>query len=349
MAFKILNSDLVAMYELEQFESLIWTDRYIDCGDFEIYTPASEEILNNIHIGDFLFSTDVYNSEAQTAELMIVETAEITTTFESGVKIKYTGRNLKSILDRRIVWDRTTFPAGTSTYTVIKQLITQNVTNPSISYRKIPEFRFIEVSGITWPTLSEDFTPTGSILLDPINQVCKQYELGYETYIDFGTSTINFKMIVPTDRTYDQTKVPPVMFSPKLENLAKSNYMESSVTEKNVILVADEGDEEDRIIAIGGSTTASGLDRKEMYASISNLEWEGDRTKYISLMRQKGNEELLKNQYTEVFDGETDDGRGYIYGHDYKIGDIVELQNEFGFNGQARLTEMILSKNCIPF
>lgn len=345
MAFKVLNADFIQLYEVEAVESIIWTDRYLACGDFEIYAPATDEILDNINIGNYLFNTDSYDPINNTAELMIIESAEITTTFEDGAKVKFTGRNLKSILDRRIVWNRTTFVAGTSAYTVIKSLLNDNVIAPTQSARRIPELEFVEVSR-TWPTLSEDFTPTGQDVLDAINQICEQYELGYRVYIDLNTLKFKFKMIVPIDRTYSQHVVPPVIFSPGLENLAKSNYVESSTTEKNVILVADEGDEEDRITVVGGDDTLSGLYRKETYASISNLEWAGDRTKYLSQMRQKGNEELLQMKYTQSFDGEADNGRGYIYGRDYTIGDIVELRNEFGFSGTARLVEMITSVNA---
>lgn len=349
MAFKTLDSNLNVKYEIEQFESIIWTDRYLDCGDFEIYTSVNDEILSNIQIGDFVFNTDSYDPDTQTAELMIVETAEITTTFDNGVKIKFTGRNLKSIMDRRIVWDRTTFLAGSSTYEAIKTLVTSNITNPTMANRKINQVEFVDESSLKWPVFAEDYSPTGQTVLDAINQICSQYELGYKMYVDFNSSKFIFKMIIPVDRTYDQTAVPPILFSAKLENLLKTNYTESSRTEKNVILVADEGDEEDRITAIGGDDTLSGLERKEMYASISNLEWEGDRTKYLSLMRQKGDEELLNNQYSVVFDGETDNGRGYVYGVNYFIGDVVELQNEFGFGGKARLTEMISSISTSGF
>ena len=118
----VLDESLQAVSILDGYNSLIWTDRYNEAGDFEIYTRASSELFETIKLDYFLQRTD-------SEHLMIIEKITTTTDEDEGNMVTITGRSLESILDRRIVWGVKNLNGGFQEG--IKTLITENIINPS--------------------------------------------------------------------------------------------------------------------------------------------------------------------------------------------------------------------------
>ena len=131
MDFRILNTNFEPIDTLDQYESIIWTARFIEAGDFELYTPVNERLLNAIKVGYYIFSDEFYNPTTDRATLMIIESIEITSDPESSNKIKVTGRDLKSIFDRRIIWGQRDFKATDNLLTVITSIVNENIINPT--------------------------------------------------------------------------------------------------------------------------------------------------------------------------------------------------------------------------
>ena len=102
MELILLNKSIRPVRVVDQFESLLWNERYSECGDFELYTPANTELLNVIKKGYYFFLND---SDQQ----MIVEDIKIETDAESSNHLIVSGRSLESILDRRIIWKTMVF------------------------------------------------------------------------------------------------------------------------------------------------------------------------------------------------------------------------------------------------
>ena len=42
----VLNQEFQSVGIVDVFNSFLWTDRYYECGDFEIYTEANQDILD---------------------------------------------------------------------------------------------------------------------------------------------------------------------------------------------------------------------------------------------------------------------------------------------------------------
>ena len=45
MDLMVLNTNLDAIAVVDTYESFIWTDRYYEYGDFELYAPMRTEVL----------------------------------------------------------------------------------------------------------------------------------------------------------------------------------------------------------------------------------------------------------------------------------------------------------------
>lgn len=66
---------------------------------------------------------------------------------------------------------------------------------------------------------------------------------------------------------------------------------------------------------------------------------------YISLLRQRGSEDLAENRQNVLFDGQADVTTMFHYGVDFFAGDIVQIADAYGHEAKARVTEVITSEN----
>lgn len=345
MELMVLDTEFNNSDTLDIFESLIWTDRYFECGDFEIYTPAETEMLNKLPKGYYL-----YLKESE--HIMIVEDVEIDTDVEEGAHLKITGRSLESILDRRILWSQTVLSG--SLQDGIEKLLNENVISPSDENRKIPNFIFKESTDerITALTIDAQYN-LGDNLYDTIVDICKSFNVGFKVILN-TSSQLEFSLYMGIDRSYEQTETsnPYAVFSPGYDNLMSSNYIESTRTLKNITLVGGEGEGSSKktTTVYSGSSAPTGLDRREVYTDASGISTNVNgstisNTDYMNQLAQKGNETLAENIATISFEGEVDISATYSYDTDYYLGDIVQVENEFGNRARCRITEFIRSQD----
>lgn len=129
------NFNLLDM--IQSFNSFIWTERYSEPGDFELFLPATNHLLDILKVGNYI---EIEESD----ETMIIET--VITKHEKVNNIRYLtvqGRSLLSILDRRcflgnITWndENANPPAPNYTYTnqsiwnMLRMLLNTTIINP---------------------------------------------------------------------------------------------------------------------------------------------------------------------------------------------------------------------------
>lgn len=347
MELEIFDENFRWIYMIDQYESLIWTERYASAGNFELYTPVNDTILE---IANFIRDrlqqrVDTYAWMRDAESTMFIEDVQITTDTETGHHMIISGRSLESMLERRIVWKQTTLDG----YLLgqIQKLLIENVITPTIADRRISNFVF---QGSTDPrirALKVQAQYTGDNLYDVILTLCDTYKLGFRVELDDQNRFV-FSLYYGEDRSYDQTKNTYVVFSPTFENLLNSSYIESINTLKNVTLVAGEDKGTDRKTRVIGS--ASGLSRRELYTDARDIQSEyreNDEEKvltpeqYNALLDQRGAEKLSECKYTKAFTGEIEATKGFIYGVDFFKGDIVQVMNEYKIESTARVSEIV--------
>lgn len=349
--FIILDSNFEQVDLLDEYESIIWTERAREAGDFELYTLVNTQLLEKLTIGRYLMCDTFYKKEADTSRLMIIEDRQINYDSEDGNKLIVTGRDLKSILDRRVVWKQTHIKKDDPVQSVIKGLIDDAITNPENPKRKISNFVFDVVTG-DFGVIKEDGQLVGETLYDAINDICTNYDLNYEIIMDFNTKTFHMHLVSPVDHSWEQTSANPVIFSPKFNNLLNSSYKQISSTTKNVALIHGEGDEYNMIKTDIGSDDFSGFERREMFVNASDLSQELEdgtiysEATYTNMLKTRAQKEMKEVNETEMYEGETDNARGYVYGVDYDIGDIVEILNEYNIESKVIVKEMVLSHSA---
>lgn len=334
--YYLLDKNLSFICPLETYKSMIWTTRYYTSGDFELYAPATTELINAIKQDCYIVRDDDFT------QAMIVQNIEITTDIEEGNFIIATGKSLKSILDRRIVWSQTTL-SGT-VEACIRKLVNENAINPNLIMRKISGLILGAELGIT-ETMRKQIT--GDNLGDAISKICISYGLGYDVLLDLEEKRFIFVLFRGTNRAYGQTDVPCVIFSNEYENLLTTNYSIRGENYKNVALVAGEGEGIDRKTTVVG--TASGMDRYETYVdsrdTSSNDSEPISDEEYSAMLKAKGNEALATSTIEENIEGDLEANHTWQYNRDYFLGDTVEVINEYGHRLQPQITEVIESED----
>lgn len=317
---------------VENFSSFVWTDRYYSAGDFELYVPPTIRVLTQ-------YIPDYYIVRPDSEHVMIIDSVLLEED-DDGYSYKISGESLESILKRRILWTDTTLSGNFQD--AIETLLNGSIISPSIADRKIDNFVFVksEDEAITSLTIEEAEYSKNETIYDIIEKNCQEFEIGFKVMLT-SDNKFAFTLYKGVDRSYDQTAVPYVIFSPAFDNLTSSSFLKSYTDYKNVALVTGtstdgEGESTDLSTVVG---EASGLDRRETHIDA------GDVQGNTSVLTKKGNEELAALKKTEAFEGEANVFNMFVYGKDFFIGDMVQLEDAFGNTGKSIVSEMVFSSD----
>lgn len=333
MDLYIANTNFELVGVIDSYTSLIWTERYSDCGDFEIMISANDKNVDILQNGYYIKRTD-------TDRVGIVEKKTTQTNEETGNYIIVSGRMLESILDRRIVWQQTTLNGSINE--CVRRLLLENAISPNIKARTIPNFTFITQEEFKGKV---EMQITGDSLLIAVLDICKMFGLGFKVILS-ATNVITAYLYKGTDRSYQQTENSYVEFSPDFDNLISSNFVISTENYKNVALVAGEGEGIDRRTSSVG--TAEGMERYELYVDardISSNDSEIAEQEYKKLLDERGKEKLLEYITEKYFEADIGSQFMFQYRKDYMLGDITILKNEYEISVYPRIVEVIESED----
>ena len=338
----VLGNQYETLAILDTFESLIWTDRYIGYGDFEVYFPAQNSAIKEMLVkGNYL---SIKGSD----RYMIVQDIKIKTDEENGDHITVSGHSLESILSRRIIWGQTVLTGNFQDG--IKKLLTENVISPTNTARAIPNFTFKASTDTAITALTVDAQFFGDNLYDSILKLCTARDIGFKV-LPSGDGGFEFSLYTGADRSYTQDVLPHIVFSPNFDNLLTSDYSYSDDTFKNAAMAAGEGDGSARKLAeatLGSNVT--GLNRYEMFVDASDISQKVETVTlpddvYLAQLSEKGRQALSDTSVKETFEATVDFKHQYVYGSDFFIGDIVQIQNEYGMESRVRMSELIQSQD----
>lgn len=363
MEVTLLNTDFEAVAIIDVYKSIVWTDRFNECGDFEIYIPIQDTLPDYIKKNYYLQSED-------SEHLMIIETITIESNDEDGAYYTISGRSLESILSRRIVWDKTVFSMDENGVVPnlqngIEKLLNDNVINPSIAVRKINNFIFEASDDVDITKLDFEAEYLGEDMYSIISNLCKENEIGFkltyhERYVKNDVVYNNafvFKLYAGVNRSYEQSENPYVIFSPNYDNVYDTKYLDSDKNLKNVTLVVGESEynedgtekrREQRVLYIE-DVMHSGIDRREIFTDATGLSTDDgyggtlSADRYEAQLKQKGIDTLMENTSLTAFEGKVDPIQGCTYGEDYFMGDIVQIENEYGQEGTAYISEFVIT------
>ena len=358
----ILDSLLRPIDIVDEFISMIWTERYSEKGDFELVT-----LSNSANRKRFVFDTMLSINESK--KVMRIETIEEVVDSEKGWTLKITGHDLVSITEQRLaidldVVDGTINPSWNLSGWIPGDLMELMFFNICFVGDVSPDdiIPFIQDTGTLYPTdtIPEPSAPIEwsqkpASLYSAIKDVGDAYDLGFRLYKDPSASKLYFESYAGSDRTSAQTILPPVIFSSDMANLQNTTEYNDNTKQYNVIVVIYfHKDAFDNDVTTSETVSdpdlvdsTNGFDRKVKTISISSIpETVSDIPAYL---QQLGQEELAKSRPIGIFDGEIDKNSDFVYERDYYLGDLVEVRGNNGTVGYMRVVEQIFKEDASGF
>lgn len=327
----IYDEDFVLQGIVDTASSVIWANRFRQCGDFEIYIQATTGMLE-------LLQEDRLVARPDDDMVCIIESVIITTDAEEGDYLTVSGRCLRSILERRIVWDQTILN-GTAE-NAMRKLVSDAFISPAIPERKYNKLALAALHGYTDAVQAQY---TGEVLLSAIEELCAANNYGFKVLMQDGSLFVDFYK--GADRTAGQSKLPRVIFSEEYDNLSASTYTRDKTKYKSVALVAGEGEgSERRRTTVSRSVDQSGLHRREMFVDardISSNEGEISNDEYMAQLYERGRTSLSEAAAVESMTGTVETLQMYTYGTDYHLGDLVTTINKYGIQADTQVLEVV--------
>lgn len=358
-----MNTNFVADEVVDEFVSVIWTERYSAAGDFQLVTHATTEWITRLAPGTFL---GLLGSK----EVMIVENHLI-----EGKLLTVTGRTLIAFLNERWAWFRNpSYTSDVSTFIVdyaadakpgqfLADVVNLSVINPvafttpvntaNLDWlnEKIPGLVLgaVDTSG----TVRRLSITTGP-LYDAIQPVAEQNRVGISLYLDSATLAgyvLKFTTYQGVDRTSGQTVNPLIRLSPDLDTLSNVKELASIQGYKNVAYVYYKGTITTHY-ADPLAPVPEGFARRVLVVDAAGEPSTYNNDSYVTPAQmtafrdQVAKDALANHNYVHAVDGQTSPIDEHIYGLDYFMGDILELENFTGTLAKAQITEYIRSQDA---
>lgn len=342
-SFAILDSNFDTLIYLDHYESLMWIDRYNQPGEVEIFAHPLTEVMEAAQINNYIWSS-------LSDRLMIIENVSFSFDSVQGIRYIIKGRSLESILDRRVLLYKTVFQNNLED--ACRQIIDWGFMRVTESGRNVSNFTF-KYSGdsrIRAKTVDYEYEP-GTTILTCVTEMCQNAEIGFKITVNDNKQFV-FELYMGENRSYDQETNPWIIFSPKFNNLISDKLQEDATNLKNFVFVVGEeyNDQAAEWIRQGSVT---GLLRRELYENASDINHEvedinGNKTtltaaQYTDQLKQRASDRLKENKINKEIESQVDPNVNFEFNKDYFIGDVIQLENGYGYDEKARVSEFIVS------
>ena len=328
---RIVDKDFNLVGDIDEYSSLQWTKRFNKSGEFELHTGLNTGILKKLSKDNIIFKI---NEPTQAAML---EHIEVSLNQNGQYEIIAKGRNLQSILDRRI----TIPPVGTDydyinaeAETVLKSFVNNNAVNPVDMNRKMDnlDIALDKKRGIKIP-----YQTAHKNLLEEIENISNAVDIGFSINLDIKNKKFIFDVVEGRNLSMNQNVNSRVCFSTMFNNIETQEYIASSTDTKNMAYVGGQGEGKSRkIITVGKDL--KGLKRRELFVDSRDI---GESADTEANLTARGIQEL--SQFKEVIslDSKVINIKPFIYKKQWDLGDIVTVRNEnLGLSIDVRIVEV---------
>lgn len=323
---------------IDSYESVIWNIQFFDFGEFVLTVPRTKKNIRLLK-KDVYLVRDFDMTSSAFYNVMIIEKVETEYEIEKGWIITVSGKGLKSLLRRRVIWNQANYNGNVEQG--IRQAVTDNAINPTASGRKITGLALGPVKNIAGTFEAQ---LCGENLGEWLVETGTAYGIGWDIYIYNGSYI--FELKTGTDRSTAQSDRDPVIFSPEYDNLVSVKVSEDWENFINAGLVVGEGEGVNTRTASVGSAT--GLARYEDYINGGSVSSNGEiitLATYLKMLQSFGEEEIKNRAYTRKVEAEVIADGLFKLNEDYYLGDIVQMEIE-GISAKTRILEIIYSEDA---
>lgn len=327
-------------------DSVTWTEKYRDAGEFKIVTTIDSGLKDQLPVGTLV-------SHVDTKEVMRVDRHLISDSGEGLSKLEIVGSSFeKRVLMHRVVGSNRSFPTSSvpadyqipawSTQTQAHSLITHHINyDPGESWLVDPddEVPYVRSSTSLVATLTvEDRAIKPGSLYDRVLEILAVDNLGIRSTRP-GVNQDDTLLVIHQGVDRSST----VILSDEKGDILSAEYLISDEMEKNCVLITGKW-VQTRIL---GTKTKSA--RRWLHIDGTSIDQDQEtnptgtaRTWIISAMQARGREALARHNNVSITSVEVDHEQlSVTFRKDYDLGDIVLVAG--GYNGTAkkRVTEFV--------
>lgn len=335
-----LNSEFLRSEPVENWNSLIWTERHSVNGDFEMVSNDIEATLEALPTGnpdDPPTLVAIKDSETP----CIVETHKIEEDSKGAPKITTSGRTFETILEGRASiqthesdaprpnWTVTASSPSDAVWYVADQITQWGMASP---LDIIPEIRIINTVESLWPAGDAIYTIEPKDLHTWVRDILKLGDFGFKAKLPgMGASRIDLVIYEGTDHRDQETD------DSSLDQFTKATYLLSRLNTKNAMTTQTANG----VTPAYTGTPKSGLNRYVEYQDLSSEITLPAGPELTLAARNRGKIALTNRLPTAIFTGEISEEVLAGYNSLYSLGDIVRLRGKYGLYQDARISEFV--------
>lgn len=316
MVINIIDRDFNFLGQIDEYESFILSKKWHSIGNFELHLN-----INNTH-AEYLQKENIIFTDEKKAYVILYREIDSVTN-----KLVVKGLELKSYLARWLVFPPTgyaNYRVNSNVETIMKEYVTATLAR----------------KGITNIVVAENFN-RGIItvyqsryknLADELEKLSLASNLGWDIALDLDNKRFIFDVVEGRDVTVNQDLLPPAIFAIEYDNIAEQQLIDSKLDYRNTAIVAGQGEGVDRTIKIVGDS--EGLDSFETFIDARDIENDND-------LPSRGEQKLSETQEVLTFDSRVLTDKNLTYEEDFKLGDVVTIQNnQWNITTDRRITEV---------
>lgn len=352
MELLTLNSSYQPSELVERYSSLIWTERYLTSGDFQLISTDVSRMIKLLPLESLV-------TIRESTVPMLVESHKIEKPKNSAPSLTVKGRSFESVLERRaavkfavagvpgarVTWVELRNKPSDAAYQAIRQIIGDverssvplSAQTPIVSLNDaLPMVDLIVPADYSTGILNEYEIKPGSLYsavlellainhhgIKSVRPVTGANKIAIEIYNGADLTIVNDPNAVAFDAKFDQFEDATYLLS------EQGSYNRGYVFSKTAFSE----------ISKTAAPEPVGLARRVLYVDASA---EGGLDT-AETRRTKGLLELYKYNATALFDGRVAEQVAEGYNRDYFLGDIIRLDGEYGLSQNVRVSEFIHS------
>jgi hypothetical protein len=345
-----LNGNFQPNKLVENYESLIWTERYSRHGDIEIKGGNIQELIT-------LLPKESYVCLRDSTVPMIIEDYKIQKPLTAAPSITITGRSFETVLERRgsvktappaarTAWNISAEKESDAAYKAMRvvlgdfpryqdEVLVLPLENPAVSANDaIPEIDLILPADYSTGTTNSYEIKPGQLY----NAVLELIDINHRGLKSVrpvpGESKVGVEIYNGADLTNE------VAFDARFDQFVDATYLLSLRGSANVGYVYGTG--LSKSVLKTAAAEPSGLSRRVLVLDLSSdAEVNSNET-----LNSRGLVELYKYNATALFDGETAIQVAAGYNKQYFLGDILKLVGEYGLSQNVRVAEFIRTSDA---
>lgn len=347
---------------MDDFVSLVWTERYDACGSFVLVLPMRQDI--------FLSALTAAYLEVRGRRCLGRVEKVTYTGGEHGGTVTVSGRMAESLLADRII-PRGTVISG-EICAAVEAVVSANA-GPDAGERAVPCLVIQHTQAITdgaGAAVTLDDRVNGRQLDAWLYEVLGTSGASYRILPDYEAGTLVFSVYRGADRTQDQEENSFAVFSASFSSAGEFDFLSDRTDYRNFAYIAGEGEGDARVTVTLDLRTDADEPLRELYVDARDLRSDDGGTKmsdeaYRNLLLQRGRQRLAEHAAVSCVSGSaavyTEDSgaerlpawgnalapvggvfsSSMVCGVHYNLGDLCDIVSDgIGMTWSERVTEI---------